>query len=140
MYNGEIAACRLARRSADWQQSALPGKTESRPLSEQPALLSATPKCCVQFGFGEAMFPGSVANTVNFYRVKFFLFFSLPVCSWPSVYWAPLESLYAELDKQLDHYNTALLWLSFRTFSNLVSFNMSRESVILRDPPPSMTW
>lgn len=130
MYNGEIAACRLERRSADWWQSALLGRLSTRNSLPTSVPL---PSMVYTFDFERPRFPFLWPAQSIFIESSFF-FFSLPVCSWPSIHWTPLESLFVELGKQLAHYHTSLLWLSFGTFSNLVSFNMSRVCH-LKGPP-----
>lgn len=79
MYNGEIAACRLARRSGEWQQYRRT-REECIPLSEQPAQT----ECGSQVEWAElftisiwnATFLVFVAKIVNNF-VGFFFFFQL---------------------------------------------------------------
>lgn len=87
MYNGEIAACRLERRSADWRQSALPEKTEH---SEQPAHLSAAPTLLILKGHA-SLFCGQHSQFLQS-PVLFFSFLFLFALG--PVFTGPLLSLF----------------------------------------------
>lgn len=116
MYNGEIAACRLARRSADWQQihTLWEDTVHSRnsPSARVP-LPGGVGRAFYHVGFETPHLQFLWLTRSNFVELRFF--FSL-LFALGSTFTEPLLCLFFS-----------------QTFLNLVSFNMRRASVIRRD-------